>query len=213
MFKVGYQPLESIKSTMPGFSQNNLFAKAIVWPRAPNCLQSKGGIVTCIRLQCNLSWIGTWVKKVMTILTLMHSLCQWSITPPVIVNNVSCAEQNNCRKSNVPSFRVSVDNPEELFKYLREGVFPEELSSSQRRVFAQKAMPYTIYSDTLYKRGPDSILRRVVPQPERLRLMELVHSEVGGGHFGAENYHQKAIGTRLVVAHNIPRCTSLCQNM
>jgi hypothetical protein len=69
--------------------------------------------------------------------------------------------------------------------YLASGIIPPELSFQQRKRFFADIKHYFWEDPLLFKRGPDQIIRRCVPENEMENILDRCHSSPYGGHFGA----------------------------
>ncbi|KAL3689788.1 hypothetical protein R1sor_016097 [Riccia sorocarpa] len=80
---------------------------------------------------------------------------------------------------------------EQMKHYLSTGNTPSDLSTGKTKTFHLNALPFTVISGTLYRMGPDHILRRVLDTDEIPVVLKSCHSDEAGGHFSEELTAQK----------------------
>ncbi|KAK0592079.1 hypothetical protein LWI29_012916 [Acer saccharum] len=81
----------------------------------------------------------------------------------------------------------------DLVNYLVSGVVPEDLNSQGRKRFVTKAKKYFWDDPYLYTHGPDSVIRRCVPESEQIDVLKFCHELQCGGHFGARKTALKVL--------------------
>ncbi|KAK1588944.1 hypothetical protein Q3G72_028877 [Acer saccharum] len=81
----------------------------------------------------------------------------------------------------------------DLVNYLVSGVVPEDLNSQGRKRFITKAKKYFWDNPYLYTHGPDSVIRRCVPESEQIDVLRFCHELLCGGHFGARKTALKVL--------------------
>ncbi|XP_022895350.1 uncharacterized protein LOC111409540 [Olea europaea var. sylvestris] len=69
--------------------------------------------------------------------------------------------------------------------YLARSIIPPDYSSHQKKKFFSDLKHYFWDDPILYRRGPDQIIRRCVPEVEQHQVLESCHSAPYGGHFAA----------------------------
>ncbi|KAL3681519.1 hypothetical protein R1sor_024475 [Riccia sorocarpa] len=75
---------------------------------------------------------------------------------------------------------------EQIKHYLSTGNTSTDLSPGKTKTFHLNALPFTVISDTLYRMGPDHVLRRVLDTDEIPMVLKSCHSDEAGGHFSRE---------------------------
>jgi len=71
-----------------------------------------------------------------------------------------------------------------LVKYfLKLGIFPRDMTKTERRCFKQKCAKYTLLGDILYKRGYEGILLRCLEPNEIPLALSQAHDGTCCGHF------------------------------
>ena len=73
------------------------------------------------------------------------------------------------------------------------GVVPMELNSQGGKRFISKAKKYFWDDPYLYTHGPDSVIRRCVPESEQVDVLKFCHELQCGGHFGARKTALKVL--------------------
>lgn len=69
--------------------------------------------------------------------------------------------------------------------YLARSIIPLDYSSHQKKKFFSDLKHYFWDDPFLYRRGPDQIIRRCVPEVEQHQILKSCHSAPYGGHFAA----------------------------
>ncbi|KAL3682255.1 hypothetical protein R1sor_000277 [Riccia sorocarpa] len=75
---------------------------------------------------------------------------------------------------------------EQIKYYLSTGNTPTDLPTGKLKTFHLNALPFTIISGTLYRMGPDHVLRRVLETTEIPDVLKSYHSDEAGGHLSGE---------------------------
>ncbi|KAK0604452.1 hypothetical protein LWI29_015827 [Acer saccharum] len=81
----------------------------------------------------------------------------------------------------------------DLVNYLVSGVVPEDLNSQGRKMFITKAKKYFWDDPYLYTHGPDSVIRRCVPESEHIDVLKFCHELQCGGYFGVRKTALKVL--------------------
>lgn len=72
---------------------------------------------------------------------------------------------------------------DQLVKFLRDGVLPQELTKSTKKMFKLKASHYSILGYVLYYRGFYGILLRCLERVDSQISISCAHNGISGGHF------------------------------
>jgi hypothetical protein len=78
-------------------------------------------------------------------------------------------------------------------RYLVNMAFPLDSTSQQRKDIKHRNIPFILIDDTLYRRGRDGILRRVVDREEARIILPQCHEEVYGGYFVEDTTARKIL--------------------
>ncbi|KAK0580012.1 hypothetical protein LWI29_035005 [Acer saccharum] len=81
----------------------------------------------------------------------------------------------------------------DMVNYLVSGIIPKELNSQGKKRFLSKAKRYFWDDPFLYKHGPDSVIRRCIPENEQDDILKFYHELQCGGHFGARKTALKVL--------------------
>lgn len=81
----------------------------------------------------------------------------------------------------------------DLIFYLKNEYAPSNLSYKNKRAIRLKSKNFTIVDDVLFRRNYDSILLRFLKKPEEQKVLQELHDEPAGGHFGADITAHKII--------------------
>jgi hypothetical protein len=81
----------------------------------------------------------------------------------------------------------------DIIIYLQTRTFRPNLSSNERRCVRYQARHYIILSDTLYRRGIESIFRHCLNFDEAEKALNDCHSEACGGHMSGYATAQKIL--------------------
>ena len=122
----------------------------------------------------------------------------------VIAGHLSRVEQNETEKEetelkeNFPDeqlFKVSFQIPwyTDIVNYLACGIVPQEFSYQQKRKLMTDSRYYIWDDPLLFKRGPDMIIRRCVPESEQGKILNDYHASPYGGHFSGERTAHKIL--------------------
>ena len=96
--------------------------------------------------------------------------------------------------------------------YLTCNVLPLGLSSQQKKKFLHDVKLYQWDDPLLFKRCPDQVMRRCVPQEEQLEILSKCHSSPYGGHFGSQKIAQKVLQSRFFWLSLFKDCHQHIQN-
>ena len=90
-------------------------------------------------------------------------------------------------------FLISTSDPwyGDILSYLQNQRFRPELSREDRRRIRHHAKNYLIVDDTLYRRGPDTILRRCLTHNKAESVLNDCHAGACGGHLSGLATAQK----------------------
>ena len=121
-----------------------------------------------------------------------------------IADHLSRVEQNETEKEeaelteNFPDeqlFKVSFQIPwyADIVNYLACGVVPQEFSYQQKRKLRTDSRYYIWDDPLLFKRGPDMIIRRCVPESEQCKILDECHASPYGGHFSGKRTAHKIL--------------------
>jgi hypothetical protein len=96
---------------------------------------------------------------------------------------------------NVHLFNVKIILAEyiDVRHYLSTSIFTQDYTNKQKQRLAHKALPYTLITNILYKKGKDGILRRCINLSEVEIILQGCHDDVCGGHFAGMVTIQKAL--------------------
>ncbi|KAL3681416.1 hypothetical protein R1sor_024372 [Riccia sorocarpa] len=75
---------------------------------------------------------------------------------------------------------------EQIKHYLSTGNTPTDLSTGKTKTFHLNVLSFTVISGTLYRMGPDHVLRRDLDTDEIPVVLKSCHSDEAGGHFSEE---------------------------
>ena len=79
----------------------------------------------------------------------------------------------------------------DIVNYLVTGQIPAQWTSQQKKKFVTDIKKYYFDDPYVFKYCPDQIMRRCVPNDERVRILTFCHSEACGGHFSARKTADK----------------------
>eukprot|EP00253_Pinus_taeda_P013163 PITA_13163 len=94
---------------------------------------------------------------------------------------------------NQVSFIDSKSQYSDLIFYLKNGYAPPNLSYKNKRAIRLKEKIFTIIDHVLFRQNYDSVLLRCLEKLEAQRVLQELHDEPAGGHFGADTTAHKVI--------------------
>ena len=93
--------------------------------------------------------------------------------------------------------QISITDPKSQYAalvfYLKNGYASSNLSYKNKRAIKLKAKNFIIVNDVLFKRNYDSILLICLEKPEARKVLQELHDEPAGRHFGADTTAHKII--------------------
>ncbi|KAL2466835.1 reverse transcriptase [Abeliophyllum distichum] len=81
----------------------------------------------------------------------------------------------------------------DIVNFLANNITLPDLSSHQKKRFLADIKHYFWDDPIFYRRGPDQIIRRCVPEGETMDILQLCHSSECAGHFGASKTIAKVL--------------------
>ena len=92
-------------------------------------------------------------------------------------------------------FQVSVQTPwyADIVNFLACGLMPPEFSYHKKRKLRTDARLYIWDDPLLFRREPNQIIRRCVPETEQAGIVDRCHSSPYGGHFAGDRTTQKIL--------------------
>ena len=77
--------------------------------------------------------------------------------------------------------------------YLHMGIMPSSLTKQKKKKFFSDLKYYYWDAPYLFRRGPDNIIRRCVPESETRSILDACHSGEVGGHYGPQVTARKVL--------------------
>lgn len=99
----------------------------------------------------------------------------------------------------------------DIVNYLTSGHINQDFTYQQKKKLLHDTKFYYWDDQNLYKRGPDQIIRRCVPEDEMKPILSRVHASAYGGHFGPTKTAAKVLQYGFYWPTLFKDCHSFCR--